>query len=194
MNEGLAELGKFLVGFSSEAHALNAQRIGYFLGNPQISDLLEFYGAAGSNYGEMGLFNSYLFGRDPSFARTFLTATATGSAAIAEAMGTDFPGLFRDFTLALALDGLSPAVPPRYQIPMIDLHKTYDAGTGLLPLRGANDSTAPLVLTAPRPHGVRFTRVRFPNGKGKLTINGDPQLKASLILLNPSRPQGFVED
>jgi hypothetical protein len=194
MNEGLAELGKFLVGYSPDAMPVNADRIGRFLGQPQLLDLLEFEGPAGTQYGGMSLFNSFLYGRNPAFPRNFLTAQATGSAAIAEAMGEDFGSLHRDFTLSLALDGLVPQVPARYQIPMINLHATYDTGTGLIPLRGANDTTAPLVLTAPRPQGSRFTRVRFPSGKGKLTISGSPQLKASLILLKPNRPQGFVED
>ncbi len=194
MNEGLAELGKFIAGYAPDDLGIAVERIGYFLGNPQLFDLLNFHGAAGANYGGMSLFNSYLYGLDPTFPQRFLTAEATGSEAIAEAMGKDFPGLYRDFTLAMALDGMSPLVPSRYQIPMVDLHKTYAVGAGLQPLRGANDSSAPLVLNAPRPHGVRFTRVRFPSGKGKLTLSGDPRLKASLIVLKEGNPPGFQGD
>lgn len=194
MNEGLAELGKFIAGYSPDENALAVERIGRFLGNPMRFDLLNFDGPAGSNYGGMALFNSYVYGRQPAFARNFLTASATGSAAIAEAAALDFEGLYRDFTLAMVLDGRGNHVPPRYQIPMVDLQKTYDLGTGLMPLRGANDSTAPVVLHAPGAHGVRFTRVRFPSGKGKLTIKGDARLKANLVLLDPARPQGFLED
>lgn len=194
MNEGLAELGKFLAGYSPDKLAIAIERIGRFLGNPQRFELLNFDGPAGSNYGGMGLFNTYAYGRSSAFPMNFLTAEATGSAAIAEAAGQDFDGLYRDFTLAMVLDGLGDAVPARYQIPMVNLHTTYDTGGGLMPLRGANDSTSPLVLNAPRPHGVRFTRVHFPKGKGKLTIRGDVQLKASLVLLDPARPQGFLEE
>ena len=194
MNEGLAELGKFIAGYSPSDMPVAVERIGRFLGNPHLFDLLFFDGPAGSNYGGMGLFNSYVYGRNAAFPKNFLTAQGTGSAAIAEAAGIGFDGLYRDFTLAMVLDGLAAPVPNRYQIPMVNLHATYDLGFGLGPLRGANDGTAPVTLHAPRPHGVRFSRVQFPTGKGKLTISGDPQLKASLILLDPARPQGFLED
>ena len=194
MNEGLAELGKFIAGYSPEATPVYADRIAKFLGNPQLYAFHQLHGPGGSNYGGMSLVNSFLYGRDAAFPRKFLTAEATASEAISEALGQDFTAFYRDFTLALALDGMSAQVPSRYQIPMVDLHATYQKETSLVPLRGANDSNAPLVLTAPRPYGVRFTRVRFPSGKGKLTISGSPELKASVILLDPSRPQGFVED
>jgi hypothetical protein len=199
INEGLAMLSMLAYGYSPEtenryvmAHLRN------YLERPEDFSLSSFSrisvenpeGGPYDNYGGVALFMAYLYGQDPGIIQRLQHSASVSVDAVTDAARPlNFATLFRDFSLALCLDGLSPCLPAKYQIPFIDLQGNY----GRTHFRGPSASTSLDGSQPPRHNGLQYTKLHFPNGKGQLELSVSPSSGycGYLVLIRPSEVATF---
>lgn len=145
-----------------------------------------------NNDGQLLLFTSYLQGLKPGFAKNLATSSKFGTAAISDVMGKDFSALFRDFSLATVLDGLK-GVPATYDIPHVNLHKTYTIGNERYPFAGAGASMTGVAMGQGALQTIML-RGRFPQTPTRLALSAGKARKASLVIFRPSESARFSEE
>lgn len=182
-------------GYSAESGNREALlAIGQYLDLPNVFrlDTQALDGVYTSNMGQALLFAAYLYGQNPGFAKALGAQEALGMEAVTLAMGRDFAGVFRDFSLATALDGLA-GVPARYSIPFVDLHQTYTLDGKPFPFSGAGAPMAAIVSG----NGTMQTimqKGRAPQGKLRLGISAGHARQATVVLFRPSATSRFIEE
>ncbi len=189
----MARLAMQVSGYSAETGDRDALvAVGKYLDLPSMYrlDMPALPGAYEDNAGQMTLFSAYLYGQKPDFAKGLGSTEALGAKAVALAMQRDFPGLFRDFSLATVLDGLK-GVPARYSIPFVNLHQTYTLDGKPFPFAGAGARTPGAVGGAASYQTIAL-RGHFPEGKLRLGLSAGVAKKASLVLFRPSATARFI--
>ena len=168
--------------------------VGKYLDLPSMFQLdsASLEGVYDSNMGQSLLFGAYLYGQRPAFAKNLGANEALGAEALASAMQRDFPRLFRDFSLATALDGLA-GVPSQYTIPFVNLHKTYTLDGKPFPFSGAGATMAGALGGSGTLQTIML-KGRFPQGKVRLGLSAGAAKKATLVLFRPSATARFIEE
>lgn len=191
----MSQLTRLTCGYTPDTGDRDAlMAVGKYLDLPTMYqlDAPSLERAYDSNMGQLLLFSAYLHGLKADFANGLGSQEALGMDALAIAMDTDFPALFRDFSLATVLDGLA-GVPARYSIPFVNLHHTYTLDGKPFPFVGAGASMAGVVGGTGSLRTIML-RERFPQAKLRLGISAGAAKHATLILFRPGRTPRFTEE
>lgn len=203
LNEGLAMLSTLANGYTPDSDCrFVMDHLLAYLERPEDFDITSFSkqttdnlsGGPFDDYGGVGLFMAYMQGLDPEFPKRLQQAASVSVDAVTETVQPrDFSNVYRDYALALCLDGLSSKLPPKYQIPYVDLHKSYG---GRYSFGGPNSSTCLYGSRAPRHGGIRFAKAHFPSGKGalQLGLSLSSSYQGALILMRPAESDSFTDE